>query len=630
MKYNPTDIQAQQDSAKDEILRYFTAERLAEYLVRHYPGGKVKPIGKDKYRIEGAGAGGLEIETKDGRAKWHLHAEGAGGDCFAAFGHFENIAGFPEQIQRGAEHAGIMPGNGQAHKATGSKAPAKEWKLEKTYEYTNAGGTYAKEKRRYDGKRFVWYHRDSDGKSVTGAGDGPPLLYRLPDVLETAAKGGTVWIVEGEKDADTLAENGQTATSGEHGAGPDKWLPEYTEAIRGAHCIIIADADSTGRSYAEQIAAALRGAAASVKVIETPKGKDATEFFEQGGTLAELVSFAENAPEWTPEAEESNIYIPTIDNRPPDLPPFVTLNDERILSAGNMSVFTALPGNGKSALCEAIAAAAITDNADTFGFSVPVGTRVLYIDGERSPQDHWNSADRTRRRAGLNSDSWLPEYVRFALYAMEPKVQNRIDKLYAMIEEHRAELVLIDGLGDFMRDVNDPAEAADLIYSLTATAKKNNLGVIGTIHPNPSGDMNKARGHLGSEAMRRAESVLLLKKNSDGSRTLHTNYALGKNRNAPDTIATSFTWSDEHRMFVSCENPDPGAERKADKAQKLAEALVSVPVASNDLMRAIMEKEGCSEPTAKRRIKNMRDAGLIELNPAMMYVRTGGTDDAGF
>lgn len=613
---------------KDAVHRYFTAERLADYLAE-CTGGKRATIGKGKYRIAGVHAGGLEIEAKDGRAVWAIASTGEGGDCFKAFEQFEHITGFPEQVKRGAEIAGIdIPDNGQHAAPAKGKATGSKEQAEAAYTYTDAEGNPVREKRRYAGKRFAWYHPEG-GRMETGAGEAPPLLYRLPEVIEAAGKGGTVWIVEGEKDADTLAAQRATATTGEHGAGPGKWRPEYTAAIAEAHCIVIADKDQKGREYAETIAAAIRGTAASVKVIECPKGeKDATDFFNAGGTMPELVSFAESAPEWTPEAVESNIYIPTFDNRPPDLPPFLTLNDERILSAGNMSVFTALPGSGKSALCEAIAAAAINPDADTFGFSVPDGTRVLYIDGERSQLDHWNSADRTRRRAGLKS--WLPEHIRFALYAMVPKVEDRTNALYAMIDEHRAELVMIDGLGDFMRDVNDPAEAADLIYSLTARAKKNNLGVIGTIHPNPSGDMQKARGHLGSEAMRRAESVLLLKKNSDGSRTLHTNFSLGKNRNASDTIASSFTWSDEYRMFISCANPDPGAERKADKAQRLAAALVSVPIASNDLMRAIMEREKCAEATAKRRIKDMKDAGIIELDARMLYVKTGGGIDPEF
>ena len=65
------------------------------------------------------------------------------------------------------------------------------------------------------------------------------LLYRLPGLR--AAGDATVWITEGEKDADRLHDDGLIATTNIGGAG--KWRDDYAEAFRGKHCVVLADND---------------------------------------------------------------------------------------------------------------------------------------------------------------------------------------------------------------------------------------------------------------------------------------------------------------------------------------------------------------------------------------------------
>jgi hypothetical protein len=84
-------------------------------------------------------------------------------------------------------------------------------------------------------------------------------LYNLPAVMAAAKHGLCVFIVEGEKDADRLNHLGYVATCNYDGAG-GKWHPHYTESLRGAEIIIIADNDDPGYAHAEKVAAALRSA----------------------------------------------------------------------------------------------------------------------------------------------------------------------------------------------------------------------------------------------------------------------------------------------------------------------------------------------------------------------------------
>lgn len=80
-----------------------------------------------------------------------------------------------------------------------------------------------------------------------------PVLYRLPEIV--ARPGDEVWIVEGEKDADTLAAQGLLATTCPMGAG--KWRASYTEALRGRRVILSGDSDEAGQKGMEKIGSAL-------------------------------------------------------------------------------------------------------------------------------------------------------------------------------------------------------------------------------------------------------------------------------------------------------------------------------------------------------------------------------------
>lgn len=112
------------------------------------------------------------------------------------------------------------------------------------------------------------------------------VLYRLREVLESPI----VFVVEGEKDAETLRDHGFVATTNAGGANA-QWLPEYTEALRGREVILIPDNDSTGWKRVIRIGRELLGTAARIRVLDLPKdANDVTEWFQRGHLQAELIA----------------------------------------------------------------------------------------------------------------------------------------------------------------------------------------------------------------------------------------------------------------------------------------------------------------------------------------------------
>jgi putative DNA primase/helicase len=147
-----------------------------------------------------------------------------------------------------------------------------------------------------DGKTFRQRRPDGEGGWIWNLQNTRRVLYRLPELL-AASPDRLVYVPEGEKDCDNLRAVGEIATTNPQGAG--KWRPEYAEALRGRHVVVLPDNDEPGRKHGEDVARLLRGVAASIKVVLLPglraKG-DVSDWLAAGHTAEELRALVEAAP----------------------------------------------------------------------------------------------------------------------------------------------------------------------------------------------------------------------------------------------------------------------------------------------------------------------------------------------
>ena len=275
------------------------------------------------------------------------------------------------------------------HKQNGGEAKAAKRKIVATYDYADETGRVLFQCVRYEPKDFRQRQPDGKGGWTWNLKSVGLVLYRLPEV----AKASEVWIVEGEKDCGTLASLGLCSTCNPLGA--EKWRKEYNEALRGKSVVIVPDNDEPGHRHAEQVARALHGVAASVKIVKLPdKAKDASDYvatFSDSADAGERLSLlAEGAAEWTPAQSDTK---PTTDQRPViqffkpselrDYQPaegIVLVGDCHIVR-GNVFVIAGPPGVGKSRGAVSLAVAGAT-GADWFGLTVHAPFKTLVIQNE--------------------------------------------------------------------------------------------------------------------------------------------------------------------------------------------------------------------------------------------------------
>ena len=177
------------------------------------------------------------------------------------------------------------------HSLTYSNQDGSQRRIQAVYDYTNADGRLLYQAVRYDPKDFRQRRPDGNGDWVWNLKGVKRVLYRLPEVLDATRAGRTIYVCEGEKDADTLARAGLTATTNSGGA--EKWQPELGEALKGADVCIVPDKDGPGKRHADKVAASIHGKAKSIRILELPdidghQVKDVSDWLAAGGTREEL------------------------------------------------------------------------------------------------------------------------------------------------------------------------------------------------------------------------------------------------------------------------------------------------------------------------------------------------------
>ena len=156
------------------------------------------------------------------------------------------------------------------------------------------------------------YRRDGDWVTGQGVLNGMRrVLFNLPEVVANPSR--TVFIVEGEKDVQTLARLGLLATTKAEGviksvAGKDaeRWLPVFADTLRGRQVAILPDNDEPGQRHAEIVASWLHGVCPKLRIVVLPgllPGDDVTDWVMAGGTLGELERIVKETPLYVPVAQ---------------------------------------------------------------------------------------------------------------------------------------------------------------------------------------------------------------------------------------------------------------------------------------------------------------------------------------
>lgn len=386
-------------------------------------------------------------------------SEGEGGrvllNCFAGC--------TPEAIAKaiGLELYQLSPSKAESFR-TGSAM-----ELLTSYDYTDADGhtVYQVCRYRVNGEKTFRQRRpDGRGGWIFDLKGVTRVPYRLPELIEGLAHDRTVFVVEGEKDADALAALGFIATTNSGGAG--KWLDSYSEVFTGATVVILPDNDGPGRAHARDIERSLIGIAASVKIVELPgvpeKG-DVSDWLAAGGNAEQLRELVDRNA--APQESPTFLSLEELLKRPELLvPPPVVI--PRIARRGRTTLIAGADKAGKSTL---LAHATAAHSKRGYFLDEPVGAETANI--------VWVGLEEALGDAVMRFEQ---------LAAVPPNIQvlnvataNLLEEIRKELKRKPADVVVVDSVTEYARILKGaPPEDGDssgwsgIVRPLTALTRE--------------------------------------------------------------------------------------------------------------------------------------------------------------
>lgn len=368
-------------------------------------------------------------------------------NCHAGCDHRDIVAALPDDARAEVESTWKTPEirvliPRRRHTPTEPAKPASR-NVEAEYPYTTETGQLAYLVRRFQGKKIRQFHKEN-GRLIAGRGDAPLVPYRLPDIIAANRAGDTIYIVEGEKDADTLASHGLTATCNVGGAG--KWTDNLDGWFAGAKVAIIPDNDEPGHKHAQEVRNHLDGVAETVRIVTLPdlpdKG-DVTDWLEEHDA-DELEELAHQAPEPEDDGLPFPVDLAALMNGEP---PETTWIIQPIIPASRLVGLIASRGVGKSLLALDI----LTRRAaglPVFDQPADQPIHIVYLDYEMGPEDLYDR---------LADFGWTPDNPHFETLVQHFHYYQLPDippldtpeggaAVEALADRHDATLIVIDTL----------------------------------------------------------------------------------------------------------------------------------------------------------------------------------------
>ena len=194
-------------------------------------------------------------------------------------------------------------------------------------------------------------------------------------------------------------------------------------------------------------------------------------------------------------------------------PKILFVGDCTIATFGNFSASTGKAKSKKTFNISAMVAAAVTNSTVlNYRACLPEGKRnILYFDTEQSKFHCHSVLERIYKLSGLSLKEDDPRLMFWGLREYTPKLRIAVID-YALRKYDEVGLVIIDGLRDLMYDINNGKEATDVMTVLMAWTSVYELHIHTVLHLNKND--NSPRGHIGTELENKAETVLIISKNT--------------------------------------------------------------------------------------------------------------------
>ena len=271
---------------------------------------------------------------------------------------------------------------------------------------------------------------------------------------------------------------------------------------------------------------------------------------------------------------------------PPEQP-ILSIDGIPIFEQGDIAAIKGKQKNGKTTVLKAMVGAWM--KGELFRLkSEKDEAKVLWLDTEQKRQDVKQIVYDICQMTALP-----PEYINSHLmvFTIRKLPQNQLlDRTELLICSYKPDVVIVDGIVDFIKSFNDEEASHTLINKLIVLCDQYHCSIINVLHENKSGEDHNMRGHLGTMMAQKASTVLQCKKENNGHII-----------DPQDTSVPVLT---------------PSQKVEKDR-QEIIKAIIQEKggqISRRELTEALMQKLKLKRPTVSNFITKQVDGLLMEVN----------------
>jgi len=535
---------------------------------------------------------------------------------------------FPEAIAAVERALGMTNGSGVATGSHQRKEVAR-------YAYTDESGAKIFDVVRFEPKDFR--QQAADGSWVTKGLRRVP--YHLPEIL-----GNTdlrLYVVEGEKDVETLSALGCLATC--NPGGSSSWgeldPDAFQAAFKGRDVVCLADADQAGVKLSEDWVRTLSPVVKSLKLVKClplcpPErygtGWDVTDWVGSGGTmegLLEIVAREQLLPvgeEFGGEVVEPFFTEQWTFRAPPEAKPpkwaivEIAYQESVLILGGDV-------GSGKTTAALSLALSVLT-GIPFLGKACALRGPVVLIEEEMGDGSLTHSLQALAKGHGLDLDTRCEyPFYRRCMKGVDIDDQQQSTKFFAEIIALKPALVILDSAEAVHRGGNNSTEDVFPLMSFCLKLRGETKGLICLIDHVVKVERRGARdrqkqtrpAHMeisGSHAkVGRADQVIVMYESEDEARQ----FICAKNRLGKRwpplwvKIEGEDTEDNTWKKFIICAPPTGAQENKPHVYREVKAAFYLHPMDYFSI-RGIADQAGVDRDAAAEAVKDLHEDGFID------------------
>ncbi|MES2592706.1 MAG: hypothetical protein V4608_12545 [Bacteroidota bacterium] len=307
--------------------------------------------------------------------------------------------------------------------------------------------------------------------------------------------------------------------------------------------------------------------------------------------------------------------------------PIIEREELGVIFPNTINVIQGKSGVHKSRLVENLCSTLLArdENKTFLGFKAYDNNcfTVLYVDTERNQKDQYpNAIQKIKLNAGYSIESEIKNFDFISL--IEVSRIERFEALKEYLETVREKfdnhiVIVLDVITDCISNFNDPNETMKLIDLLNMMINEFNVTFICLIHENPSSG-DKARGHLGTEIMNKASTVMQIgfekDKNQKDSELIKVNYLKARSTRKFEPFYLIYSEIEKGLILAEDEIVNDYLDAKKSKAditqlkEQLSKILIE-PKEKSIVITDLVNYFKCGTRTIESRLKQLLDDTIL-------------------